>query len=60
MNKRAFRPVALAVTLALGIGPAIAADNFDMSRLSSTISPCQDFNGYVNANWVAANPIPAD
>jgi len=60
MNKRAFRPIALAVTLALGIGQAMADDSFDMSRLSGTISPCQDFNGYVNAKWVAANPIPAD
>ena len=60
MNKRAFRPIALAVTLALGIGQAMANDSFDMSRLSSNISPCQDFNGYVNAKWVAANPIPAD
>ena len=61
MNKNLFKPIALAVALALGIGTASAAtDNFDMSELSKTIQPCNDFNGYVNAKWVAANPIPAD
>src|SRR5579885_1982656 len=58
MNKHLFKPVALAIALAAG--GAFAADNFDMSELSKNISPCNDFNGYVNAKWVAANPIPAD
>ncbi|MEO6968731.1 MAG: M13-type metalloendopeptidase [Rhodanobacteraceae bacterium] len=60
MNKQLFKPIALAVTLALGVGTAFAADNFDMSELSKSVNPCQDFNAYVNAKWVAANPIPAD
>nr|MDQ2972546.1 M13 family metallopeptidase [Pseudomonadota bacterium] len=60
MNKQLFKPIALAVTLALGVGTSFAADNFDMSDLNKNIQPCQDFNGYVNAKWIAANPIPAD
>ncbi|HET7300336.1 MAG TPA: M13 family metallopeptidase [Oleiagrimonas sp.] len=61
MNKHLFKPIALAVALALGVGNAYAAtDNFDMSELSKTISPCTDFNGYVNSQWIESNPIPAD
>ncbi|OOG57385.1 M13 family metallopeptidase [Rhodanobacter sp. C03] len=33
---------------------------FDVSELDPTINACQDFNGFVNAKWVAANPIPED
>jgi putative endopeptidase len=33
---------------------------FDVSELDSNINVCQDFNGFVNAKWVAANPIPED
>ncbi|WP_233841328.1 M13-type metalloendopeptidase [Dyella sp. 2HG41-7] len=33
---------------------------FDASELDSGINACQDFNGFVNAKWVAANPIPND
>ena len=60
MNKHLFKPVALAVALALSAGSAFAADNFDMSELSKNISPCTDFNAYVNAKWIADNPIPGD
>lgn len=28
--------------------------------VSPGIQACQDFNGYVNAKWLAANPVPAD
>ena len=31
-----------------------------MSDIDTAISPCTDFNGFVNAKWVAKNPIPAD
>ncbi len=31
-----------------------------MSELDSNINACTDFNGFVNAKWVAAHPIPAD
>ena len=61
MNKHMFKPLVLAMSLALGMGAAHAAStNFDTSELSKTINPCNDFNAYVNAKWVAANPIPAD
>jgi putative endopeptidase len=33
---------------------------FDVSELDSGINACQDFNGFVNAKWLAANPIPND
>jgi putative endopeptidase len=33
---------------------------FDVSELDPSISACTDLNGYVNAKWLAANPIPAD
>ncbi|HSM13039.1 MAG TPA: hypothetical protein VLA66_03155 [Thermoanaerobaculia bacterium] len=32
-----------------------AADDLDPSK-----DPCVDFSGYVNARWLAANPIPPD
>ncbi|HEU0152986.1 MAG TPA: M13 family metallopeptidase [Arenimonas sp.] len=28
--------------------------------VSPEIQACQDFNGHVNAKWLAANPVPAD
>lgn len=33
---------------------------FDVSELDLAINPCQDFDGFVNAKWIAANPIPPD
>jgi putative endopeptidase len=33
---------------------------FDANELDSSINACQDFNGFVNAKWIAANPIPSD
>jgi putative endopeptidase len=33
---------------------------FDVSEIDKNVNACQDFNGFVNAKWVAANPIPAD
>ncbi|WP_266159437.1 M13 family metallopeptidase [Dyella silvatica] len=38
----------------------VAKRPFDVSELDNTIAACQDFNGFVNAKWVAANPIPQD
>ena len=40
--------------------PAAATSVFDVSELDNSIDACQDFNGFVNAKWVAANPIPSD
>ena len=47
------------LTLAVSI-PLAAAPVFDVGDLDRSVSPCVDFNAYVNGKWVAANPIPAD
>ncbi|MES1153360.1 MAG: peptidase, partial [Rhodanobacter sp.] len=49
-------PAASSTTAAVDAGKSI----FDISELDPNIKACQDFNGFVNAKWVAANPIPAD
>ncbi|HEY8585392.1 MAG TPA: M13-type metalloendopeptidase [Rhodanobacter sp.] len=49
-------PAPASTTAATDQGKSI----FDVSELDPTINVCQDFNGFVNAKWVAANPIPAD
>ncbi len=49
-------PAAASTTAAANPGKSI----FDVSELDPAIDACQDFNGFVNAKWVAANPIPAD
>ncbi len=69
------RPAASSLTLgaalafaAAGCGqaktpPAEAADTgpvFDISELDTAVSPCTDLDTFVNAKWVAANPIPPD
>ena len=36
------------------------ASIFDVSELGPASEACQNFNSFVNAKWVAANPIPAD
>ena len=33
---------------------------FDVTELDSNANACANFNDYVNAKWIAANPIPAD
>lgn len=33
---------------------------FDVNELGASNEACQDFNGFVNAKWIAANPIPND
>jgi putative endopeptidase len=33
---------------------------FDVSELDNNTNACQDFDGFVNAKWIAANPIPSD
>ena len=33
---------------------------FDISELGASNEACTDFNSFVNAKWVAANPIPSD
>ena len=46
-------PAAAGTTAAADLGKSI----FDVSELDPAINACQDFNGFVNAKWVAANPI---
>ena len=60
MHRKFLQPLAVAISLALSAGSAFAASSFDVTELDKTISPCNDFNGFVNAKWVAKNPIPAD
>ena len=62
MRKLLNRSLAFAICSALSTGAIAAAQqpSFDVRDLDQKISPCNDFNGFVNAKWVAANPIPAD
>ncbi|HVT33391.1 MAG TPA: M13-type metalloendopeptidase, partial [Rhodanobacteraceae bacterium] len=60
MYPRFVKPLAFAVSLALSSGSALAASSFDVGDIDKSINPCADFNGFVNAKWVAANPIPPD
>ena len=60
MKKSLLKPLAFAVALSLCGAAAAATDTFNIQDLNSKIDPCSDFNGFVNAKWVAANPIPAD
>ena len=65
MNRR-LRLNTLAFTMlsVLAVGSTLAADQaasvFNVKELDPKISACTDFNGFVNAKWIAANPIPAD
>ncbi|AIF47364.1 M13 family metallopeptidase [Dyella japonica] len=61
MKNRFVKPLALAVGMALCTG-ALAAPtgSFDIKELDTGKNVCNDFNGFVNAKWLAANPIPAD
>ncbi|HEY0198437.1 MAG TPA: peptidase, partial [Rhodanobacter sp.] len=49
-----------AVSDAIKEAPLHSQSIFDISELDPNIQACQDFNGFVNAKWVAANPIPSD
>jgi putative endopeptidase len=60
MHRKLLQPLAVAISLALSAGSAFAAGSFDVTELDKAISPCNDFDGFVNAKWVAKNPIPAD
>ena len=62
MRKYLTRPLAFAICAALSTTAIATATqpSFDVTELDTKINPCGDFNGFVNAKWVAANPIPAD
>jgi len=49
-------PAASSTAAAADLGKSI----FDVSELGDSTLACQDFNSFVNAKWVKANPIPAD
>jgi putative endopeptidase len=49
-------PAPASTTAAVVPGKSI----FDVSELGDNTQACQDFNGFVNAKWIKANPIPAD
>jgi putative endopeptidase len=55
------RTLALAICATFSTA-AIGAPHtaFDVKDLDTQLGPCGDFNAFVNARWVAANPIPAD
>jgi putative endopeptidase len=52
--------LAICVALSTSAVAATSAPSFDVNDLDTRINPCGDFNAFVNAKWVAANPIPAD
>jgi putative endopeptidase len=55
------RSLALAICAALSTTAiGASAPSFDVNELDQKINPCGDFNAFVNAKWVAANPIPSD
>jgi putative endopeptidase len=52
-----------ASTAPAAAGSVAAVDSksiFDVSELGAPAEACADFNQFVNAKWVAANPIPND
>ncbi|WP_199096530.1 M13-type metalloendopeptidase [Dyella sp. ASV21] len=61
MKIRIVKPLTLAVGLALSTAAlAGPSGNFNVKELDTSKNICNDFNGFVNAKWLAANPIPAD
>jgi putative endopeptidase len=60
MKHRFVKPLAFAVAMTLGTSALAAPTAFDVSEIDSSIKACSDFNGFVNAKWVAAHPIPDD
>ncbi|SEW02864.1 M13 family metallopeptidase [Luteibacter sp. 329MFSha] len=53
-------PASTAPAAAGTAAAAPAGPSFDVAELDTNIDACTDFNGFVNAKWVAANPIPDD
>jgi putative endopeptidase len=58
--KKILKPLVAAVTVSLSLSAAAAYTAFDVKELSTTISPCADLGGFVNAKWLDANAIPDD
>jgi len=56
-------PAPTASTAPAATGSTAAVDSksiFDVSELGAPAEACTDFDQFVNAKWVAANPIPND
>jgi len=56
-------PAPTASTAPAAAGSTAAVDSksiFDVSELGAPAEACMDFDQFVNAKWVAANPIPND
>ena len=53
-------PAASASAPAASASSAAPKTAFNVSELDTKLNACQDFNGFVNSKWVAANPIPDD
>lgn len=65
MNQAFLKPLALALLFGISTVPLAAASSsssevFNGQDLDPAIPACKDFNGFVNAKWIAANPIPPD
>ncbi len=62
MSLSAFRPLAAAITFVLSTsaGAASAGTAFNAADLDRSANVCTDLNAFVNAKWLAANPVPAD
>jgi putative endopeptidase len=57
-------PSQSAASASTAAAPAAAASaagpTFNIADLDTAIQACDDFNGFVNSKWIAANPIPND
>ena len=61
MTHQLLKPLAIAIGMGLFTSVSAApAAVFNVRELNTSINACTDFNDFVNAKWVAANPIPAD
>ncbi len=76
MKQNSLKPLVVAMALAVTMAactPSVKPDArvndtstnisngaFDVSELGSNADACSNFSDYVNAKWIAANPIPAD
>src|SRR5690625_2327513 len=40
--------------------PGVAQQIFDTSELSDKVNACENLNTFMNAKWIAANPIPEE